>query len=206
MLRGTRDGTGSLRRGAIGLAVGALAVSAVAAPSGAQTEDPEPPAPVIADGNRFTLAGVRNPQTLEAVAVDVELSGSLAYCTNPNGLGAELYLQGTGAQTTSDGTSASVSVRHASVTPFVIPLHLGLLEVDSSDPDNPMAGASMTIGVARGTSVEFGESGAAVAEFGGIFFGPSGVGAVNWRHRADIACEDSVVMPILNAAMNADRR
>lgn len=155
----------------------------ITAPSQAQTTDPAP------SGNNFVLAGVKDAQAGTMLSIDTNVSGAFSYCNNPNGLGAELYLDA--------NNGAGMSVRHATVTPFVVPIHIGLLRVTNPDPDNAIDEEMITLGVVKGTSVQFGQTGVAQAEYGGLFFGRSGAGLVNWRQAATVTCTDSLVMPIL---------
>jgi len=178
-----RTGRQTGRRGrraltAIGVTVAAVTVWAV--PSQAQTTPPPGPAA------NFSMAGVNNAG--QALAVDKNVTGDFAFCNNLNGLGAELYFDG--------GDGAGMTVRHASVTPFVVPIHIGLLKVNNPDPDNPVNEEMLTIGVAKGTPIQFGQSGDSSVEFGGVFFG-SAAGVVSWKYNANITCTDSKVMPII---------
>lgn len=165
-------------------AAGAVAVSLVVWSVPSQAQDAEPPT-----GTNFNMTGIRDLGTAQMLTIQTDVSGQFAYCNNPNGLGAELYLEA--------GNGAGTSVRHATVTPFVVPLHIGLLRVTNDDPDNEVDTEMLTIGVARGTPVEFGSTGSTEVEYGGIYLGSAGAGLVNWRQSGTISCDDSVVMPVL---------
>ncbi len=144
--------------------------------------------------NNFVLAGVRGPNGNEVVSVDEQVAGTFAHCANPNGLGAELFLEASGP--------SGVQVRHATVTPFVVPIHIGLLRVQDPDPVAPLNDEALTLGAVIGDSVQFGDTGRATAEYAGLFFGTSAVGVVNWRYDETIACTDSVVMPIIEPLLS----
>jgi len=162
--------------------VAAGSLVGLSAAAGAQTTDPVPT-------TNFSMVGVADAQAGTAISVDATVSGTFGFCNNVNGLGAELYLSG--------GNGTNLTVRHATVSPFVVPLHLGLLGVTSTDPANPVSEDFVTIGVAQGTPVQFGSTGTASATYGGIFAGKSGAGMVSWNYSTDITCSDSLVMPIL---------
>ena len=182
----TRRSAGGRALVALGAAVAAVTLWTV--PSQAQ-EDPPPPT------TNFSLAGIKDPATATAVAVDKNVTGQFAFCNNVNGLGAELYLNA--------GDGAGMTVRQATVTPFVVPIHIGVLKVNNPDPDNLMGNEEMvTLGVAKGTPIEFGQSGTASVEYGGVYFGAS-AGLVNWSYTADITCTDSLVMPILEPMLGS---
>jgi hypothetical protein len=175
------------RRTVAGLGVVAAGLVVWSVPSQAQTGEPAP-------ATNFNMAGVADPASGQMLAVDANVTGNFAFCNNPNGLGAELYLEG--------GDGAGMTVRHATVTPFVVPIHVGLLTVVNPDPENTLDDEMLTLGVAQGTPIEFGASGTADVEYGGVFFGSGGAGLVNWRYSAAITCTDSVVMPILEPLIN----
>jgi len=186
---GTGRSTG--RRGrrvvtAIGVTVAAVTVWTV--PSQAQTTT-TPPAPP----KNFSMAGIKDFASMQALAVDKNVTGDFGFCNNVNGLGAELYLNG--------GDGAGMTVRHATVTPFVVPIHVGLLKVENPDPDNPVSDEMLTIGVAKGTPIQFGQTGDATVEYGGVFFGKA-AGLVSWTYSANITCTDSKVMPIIEPLIN----
>lgn len=174
------------RRRARALLASVVALGSVVgltAAAGAQTADPAAPT------TNFSMVGVADAQAGTAISIDASVSGTFGFCNNVNGLGAELYLSG--------GNGTTLTVRHATVSPFVVPLHLGLLGVTSSDPAAPVNEDFITIGVAQGTPVQFGSTGTANATYGGIFAGKTGAGMVSWNYTADITCADSLVMPIL---------
>lgn len=176
-------------RRALAAAGAAAAVVALwAVPSSAQVDPP--PAPPT----NFSMAGIKDLASMQALAVDRQVTGTFAFCNNPNGLGAELYLDGGDA---TDG----MTVRHATVTPFVVPIHVGLLKVYNPDPDNPVDEEMLTLGVAQGTPIEFGQTGNATAEYGGVFFGSS-VGMVSWNYSNSVTCTNSLVMPIIQPLIN----
>jgi hypothetical protein len=162
--------------------VAAGSLVGLSAAAGAQTTDPVPT-------TNFSMVGVADAQAGTAISVDATVSGTFGFCNNVNGLGAELYLSG--------GNGTNLTVRHATVSPFVVPLHLGLLGVTNTDPANPVSEDFVTIGVAQGTPVQFGSTGTATATYGGIFAGKTGAGMVSWNYSTDITCSDSLVMPIL---------
>ena len=163
-------------------------VVGLTAAAGAQTVDPTAPT------TNFSMVGVADAQAGTAISVDANVTGTFGFCNNVNGLGAELYLSG--------GNGSTLTVRHATVSPFVVPLHLGLLGATSSDPANPINEDFITIGVAQGTPVQFGSTGTANATYGGIFAGKTGAGMVSWNYTADITCADSLVMPILEPLLS----
>ncbi len=139
--------------------------------------------------NNFLLAGVRDLTSGEMVSIDQEVTGSFAHCANPNGLGAEAYLEAS--------SPSGLQVRHATVTPFVVPIHIGLLQVNNPDPGASLNEEMLTLGVVAGDTVQFGTTGLATAEYSGLFFGTTAAGVVNWRYAETIACTDSLVMPII---------
>ncbi len=184
------ESTHSPRRRARALLASVVAAGAlvgVSAAAGAQTPDPVP-------ATNFSMVGVADAQAGTAISVDANVSGTFGFCNNVNGLGAELYLSG--------GNGSTLTVRHATVSPFVVPLHLGLLGVTSTDPAGPISEDFVTIGVAQGTPVQFGSTGTASATYGGIFAGKSGAGMVSWNYTTDITCNDSLVMPILEPLLS----
>lgn len=144
--------------------------------------------------NNFLLAGVRDLTGGDLVSVDEQVSGNFAHCANPNGLGAELFLEATGP--------SGVQVRHATVTPFVVPIHIGLLRVQDPDPVAPINDEALTLGAVIGDSVQFGTTGVATAEYAGLFFGSTVAGVVNWRYDETVTCTDSLVMPIIEPLLN----
>lgn|GEM_PF-1579369 len=144
--------------------------------------------------NNFLLAGVRDLTGGDLVSIDEQVSGTFAHCANPNGLGAELFLEATGP--------SGVQVRHATVTPFVVPIHIGLLRVQDPDPVAPINDEALTLGAVIGDSVQFGTTGVATAEYAGLFFGSTVAGVVNWRYDETVTCTDSLVMPIIEPLLN----
>ena len=172
-------------RALVAVAVVSASVVGLSAGAGAQTTDPTPT--TVPAATNFSLAGAS--QSGQAVSIDTNISGDFGFCSNVNGLGAELYLRGT--------NGGNLTVRHATVSPFVVPLHLGVLNVASTDPAAAINEDFITIGVAQGTPVQFGSTGTANATYGGIYAGTTGVGMVSWNYAADITCADSLVMPIL---------
>ena len=175
---------GRSARALVALAATVAAVTLWTVPGQAQETTTVPPA------TNFSMAGVKDLSTMQALAVDKEVSGDFQFCNNVNGLGAELYLNG--------GDGAGMTVQHATVTPFVVPIHIGVLDVNNPDPDNTIDHQQyLTLGVAKGTPIEFGQSGDATVEYGGVYFGSS-FGLVSWSYSANITCTDSKVMPILS--------
>jgi hypothetical protein len=163
-------------------------VVGLSATSQAQTE-PEATTTTVPLTNNFLLAGVRDLTSGEMVSIDQEVTGSFAHCANPNGLGAEAYLEAS--------SPSGLQVRHATVTPFVVPIHIGLLQVNNPDPGASLNEEMLTLGVVAGDTVQFGTTGLATAEYSGLFFGTTAAGVVNWRYAETIACTDSLVMPII---------
>ncbi len=145
--------------------------------------------------NNFVLAGVRGPSVDDLVSIDEQVAGTFAHCANPNGLGAELFLEASGP--------SGVQVRHATVTPFVVPIHIGLLRIQNPDPAASINEEALTLGAVIGDSVQFGTTDRATAEYAGLFFGSGVAGVVNWRYDETISCTDSVVMPIIEPLLNA---
>ncbi|MFM7069811.1 MAG: hypothetical protein ACKOYM_10180 [Actinomycetes bacterium] len=172
----------SRKRATFGALVAAVSLFGLTAAAGAQTTDPAPT-------TNFSLAGAKSPSGT-ALSIDTNVSGTMGFCNNVNGLGAELYFQG--------GNGSTLTVRHATVSPFVVPLHIGLMNINSTDPANALNEDFITIGVTQGTPVQFGSTGPSEATYGGIFAGKSGAGLVSWNYSADITCNDSLVMPILS--------
>jgi len=158
-------------------------VVGLTAAAGAQTTDPAAPT------TNFSLIGAPAGGSGTPVSLDANVTGTFGFCNNVNGLGAELYLSG--------GNGSTLTVRHATVSPFVVPLHLGVLNVASTDPAAAINEDFITIGVAQGTPVQFGSTGTANATYGGIYAGKTGAGMVSWNYTADITCADSLVMPVL---------
>ncbi len=149
----------------------------------------EAPTTTVLPSSNFLLAGVRDLTSGEMVSIDQDVTGSFAHCANPNGLGAEAYL--------SASSPSGLQVRHATVTPFVVPIHIGLLQVNNPDPGASLNEEMLTLGVVAGDTVQFGTTGLATAEYSGLFFGTTAAGVVNWRYAETITCTDSLVMPII---------
>ncbi len=172
------------------LAVPAL-VAMFATPSGAQT----PSSTTIPENANFTLAGMTTsgkPLTTGAV-----VSGELAYCNNANGLGSELYFNA------SDGNG--ITVQHATVSPMVIPLHIGITTITDPTNEEPISDQFVTLGVVEGTPAAFGTVGPASATYGGLAVAKSGVGVVSFNYTTDSSdCTESHVMPILQPVINGD--
>ncbi len=147
------------------------------------------PTTTVLPSSNFLLAGVRDLTSGEMVSIDQDVTGSFAHCANPNGLGAEAYL--------SASSPSGLQVRHATVTPFVVPIHIGLLQVNNPDPGASLNEEMLTLGVVAGDTVQFGTTGLATAEYSGLFFGTTAAGVVNWRYAETITCTDSLVMPII---------
>jgi len=192
-----RRGTGrsrlsrSSRRAVIALGLAGVGLIAFAVPSQAQ-EDP----PATPPDTNFSMAGVtRNGDGGKAMAVDTQVTGEFGYCNNPNGLGGELYLDA--------GDGLGMTVRPATVSPRVVPIHIGVLQVTNPDPENEIVNEQLvTMGVVKGTAVEFGQSGDSNVQYGGIYFGSIGLGMVTWTYGANITCVDSKVMPIIGPLVN----
>ncbi len=169
------------------------APTTTAAPTSAPaTSTPPPTTPVST--NNFLLAGVRDLTSGDLLTIDQDVEGTFAHCANPNGLGAEAYLDAAGA--------SGLQVRHATVTPFVVPIHIGLLRVNNPDPAAAINEEMLTLGVVAGDTVEFGTTGLATAEYSGLFFGTTAAGVVNWRQSETISCGESLVMPIIEPLLS----
>ncbi|HNB93601.1 MAG TPA: hypothetical protein PLX07_01365, partial [Microthrixaceae bacterium] len=148
----------SVRRGVAAVGVATAGLLAWTLPS--QAQDPEP-----APTTNFHMAGIADPAAGTMLAVDKQISGEFQYCSNANGLGAELYLNA--------GDGAGMAVEQATVTPFVVPIHIGVVSINNPDPENTITGERfLTLGVVKGTPIEFGQSGPATVEYGGVFIGP----------------------------------
>ncbi len=179
----------ALRATLTALAVVPLVLVALATPSGAQTDTTTTaPTTTIPPDANFTLAGFgRNGSPLTTGAV---IDGAFAFCKNANGLGSELYFEGSGTN--------NIQIKHASVSPMVIPLHLGVISITDSLNTNPIQDDFMTLGVVEGTPAPFGTVGPSNATYGGVAFAPSGAGMVSFEH-SDAAsdCTQPTAMPIL---------
>jgi hypothetical protein len=160
------------------------ALVALAMPSGAQTE---PPTTVDPNAN-FSFAGVTgNGGALTASAT---VFGTFGFCRNANGLGSELYFDATNSDST-------VTVKHASVSPMVIPLHLGVISI-SAPGEIPIQDDYVTLGVVEGTPLPFGTTGQGSATFGGIAVAASGGGMVSWSYDSSAAdCSTARATPII---------
>lgn len=182
----------TFRRVVAATGIAAAGLVAWTVPGQAQTDPP----PADPPPTNFHMAGVADAQAGTMLAVDKQVSGEFQYCSNLNGLGAELYLNA--------GDGAGMAVEQATVTPFVVPIHIGVLSVNNPDPENPIeAQRYVTLGVVKGTPVQFGSSGDATVEYGGVFFGAN-AGLVNWTYAANISCTESKAMPIINQALGTD--
>ena len=161
------------------VAVPAL-LAALAAPSAAQ--DPAP-----ADPN-FSFAGFSS--TGEPLTTGADVAGDLAYCTNANGLGSELYFNASGP--------GGVTVRLATVSPMVIPLHIGIATIVDPTNEAPLADDFVTLGVVEGTPAPFGSVGPSDATYGGLAVARSGLGVMSFSYASQSSdCSASNVMPIL---------
>ncbi len=181
--RDTHDINRSVRRrawrAAAGVAAAALVVAGVAPHTSAQ--EPEP---------NFSLAGV-NPGTGMAVSINGEVAAStFAFCSNANGLGSELYLEGTDAST-------GLTVRHATVSPMVVPIHFGVIDVTLPDPEKPIDERYVVLGVVEGVPGAFGGTSPSNAKFGGVAMGPHAALVASWEYTGDSTCVQSLVQPIL---------
>ena len=175
-------------RAAAGIAAAGLVAWSV--PIQAQ-EDPAPAAPT-----NFSMAGIADPAAGTLLAIDKQVSGEFQYCSNANGLGAEIYLNA--------GDGAGMAVEQATVTPFVVPIHIGVVSVNNPDPENLVSGERFfTLGVVKGTPVQFGQTGEASVEYGGVFLGPK-AGLLTWSYSANVDCAESKAMPILGPLINGD--
>ena len=120
-----------------------------------------------------------------------KVKGDLAELTVAGGEGEEIAVE----------PDAGMAVEQATVTPFVLPLHIGVVSVNNPDPENEIKGDRFfTIGVVKGTPIDFGKSGQATVEYGGVFLGPK-VGLINWNYSADVSCDQSRATPIISALM-----
>ncbi len=178
-----------VRRALTALAVVPIALVALSAPSGAGSPTTTTaPTTTIPEDSNFTLAGLdRKGQPLTTGAI---IDGSFAFCKNANGLGSELYFEGTGTN--------NISIKHASVSPMVIPLHFGVISITDSMNTNPIQDDFVTLGVVEGSPAPFGTVGPSSATYGGIAVAPSGGGMVSLSHDdLNSDCSVSRAMPIL---------
>lgn len=186
--RSTNDnrGSGWRSRGpkAVVLAAGAAALVAfITGPTSAQSPEPN-----------FSFAGV-NTLTGDALSASSVVDGTVGYCANANGLGSELYFEATSATT-------GLHVRQASVSPMVVPIHLGVIDIDNPEPDMLIDDTLIVLGVVQGSAVGFGDTAASSAEFAGIGVGQSTAGVVAWDYTGTSNCAQSNVMPILEPLIN----
>jgi len=180
-MAGDRSSRGKhIRRAILTLAGAAALTAALAGPTAAQTA----PAPAPS----FSFAGYSTDG--KAVGISTDVTGDLGYCRNANGLGSELYFDGTGTN--------GLTFRHATVSPMVVPIHIGVIGITNPDPANLIQDNFVTIGVVDGTPADFGTVGPSSAQYGGLAVGPSVIGVVAWKQTADSSCAQSRVMPILN--------
>jgi hypothetical protein len=181
--RDTHDTNRIARRRAWRAVGGAAAVAAVIAGFAPHTsaQEPEP---------NFSLAGV-NPNTGMAVSVNGDVAAStFAFCSNANGLGSELYLEGT-------DVANGLTVRHATVSPMVVPIHFGVIDVTSTAPEMPIDERYVVLGVVEGIPGAFGGTSPSHAKFGGVAMGPNAALVASWEYAADSTCVQSLVQPIL---------
>ncbi len=156
----------------------AAIMAAFALPTNA--EEPEP---------NFAFSGM-NPVAGTPLAIsEVVTANRFTFCKNANGLGSEAYLEAT--------APSGLYIEHATVSPMVVPVHLGVIEVDNPDPDSPVSGELITFGVVEGTPVEFGGSGPANAKYGGIAWSDEATGVLSWDYTGDVVCDQSLAMPII---------
>lgn len=161
-----------------------LAVAAMAAPGGAVPSQDG----AIPDDANFTLAGVNaSGSTLTTGAV---VNGDFAYCSNANGLGSELYFNASAPN--------GVAVHHASVSPMVIPLHIGVVTIVDPTNEEPINGDFITLGVVEGSPAPFGGTGPSGATYGGLVVSTAAVGVMSFNYDNQATdCSQSKVMPIL---------
>ncbi len=190
--KGRHTGGRTFGRALAAAGIAAAGLVAWTVPSQAQEEPLPDPAPTT----NFSMAGVADASTGTLLAIDKNVSGEFQYCSNVNGLGAEIYLNA--------GDGAGMAVEQATVTPFVVPIHIGVVSVNNPDPDNPVNGERFfTLGVVKGTPVEFGTSGSASVEYGGVFLGAK-AGLITWNYTADVTCDESKAMPIISPLIGGD--
>jgi hypothetical protein len=173
-------------RAAAGIAASALVIAGVAPLTSAQ----EPTTTVDDSSPNFSLAGV-NPGTGMAVSINGEVTAStFAFCSNANGLGSELYME-------ASDPSKALTVRHATVSPMVVPIHFGVIDVTVADPVKPVDERFVVLGVVEGTPGAFGGTSPSNAKFGGVAMGPHAALVASWEYAADSTCTQSLVQPIL---------
>ncbi|MCO5317333.1 MAG: hypothetical protein M9942_02750 [Microthrixaceae bacterium] len=176
---------------AAALVAAPLAIAAFATPSGAA---PSQEGAIPEDAN-FTLAGISaKGETLTTGAV---VNGDFSYCSNANGLGSELYFNAS--------ASNGVAVHHASVSPMVIPLHIGLVTIVDPTNEEPIDGDFITLGVVEGTPAPFGATSPSSATYGGLVVSNAGIGIMAFDYANDASdCSQSKVMPILQPLIDGN--
>lgn len=168
-----------LRRGAVVLGAIVALVGATALPTNAQ--EPEP---------NFAFSGV-NPSNQKPIAIsEVVTASKFQFCENANGLGSEAYLEAT--------APSGLYIQHATVSPMVVPVHLGVIEVNNPNPDSAVSGELVTLGVVEGTTVDFGNNGPASADYGGVAWSDEATGVISWSYAGDANCETSLAKPIID--------
>lgn len=173
-----------MRRVVAPLLAAPLLLAAFASPTGAAPAQGTP----IPDDANFTLAGISG--TGETLTTGAVVNGDFAYCSNANGLGSELYFNASGAN--------GVSVHHATVSPMVIPLHIGLVTIVDPTNEEPIDGDFITLGVVEGTPAPFGSNAPSDATYGGLVVSRIGVGVMSFNYSTGSTdCSESKVMPIL---------
>lgn len=182
--RTTKPTSRWIRRVAAPLLAAPLLLAAFASPTGAAPAQESP----IPDDANFTLAGISaKGETLTTGAV---VNGDFSYCSNANGLGSELYFNASGTN--------GVSVHHATVSPMVIPLHIGLVTIVDPTNSEPIDGDFITLGVVEGTPAPFGSNAPSDATYGGLVISRVGVGVMSFNYSTGSTdCSESKVMPIL---------
>ncbi len=173
-----------MRRGAVALGAIVAMVALTAAPTNAQPGEPEP---------NFAFSGM-NPSNSKPIAIsEVVTASKFQFCENDNGLGSEAYLEAT--------APSGLYIEHATVSPMVVPVHLGVIEVNNPNPDSAVSGELVTLGVIEGTTVSFGTSGPASAEYGGVAWSDEAAGVISWSYAADASCETSLTKPIIDPVL-----
>jgi hypothetical protein len=184
-----------LRRAVAVLVAVPLVIAAFAGSSGAQ--DPTTTTSTIPPDANFTLSGIMNngdPLTSGAV-----LDGAFAFCKNSNGLGSELYFEGSSIH------GNGISIKHATVSPMVIPLHFGVVSI--TDPTNTPAISDdfVTLGVVDGSPAPFGTVGPSNVTYGGIAVAPSGGGMISFTYSdANSDCSDTRATQIVEPILTGD--
>jgi len=173
-----------VRRTAAAFVVAGAAAAAFALPTSAQVTTTTS---IPLDAN-YSFAGVRG--TGMPLTSGAKVDGDFAYCKNANGLGSELYFDA--------AASNGVHIKLATVSPMVIPLHLGVISITDPGQDDPIQDDFVTLGVVEGTSLPFGEIGSSSGTFGGIAYSPTGGGLLSVEYSSDASdCTESRAMPIL---------